>query len=125
MTFQVEERTDEDANQMLVLLGELFQETLQVFTELASKAASSNPPQPTQHPTFHVGASAKTSGAGTDQLASSLVAGSSSHDEPPGQDNQMTLLTATKDMLQPLMSQLSQELSLSILKMIKAKVDES
>ncbi|XP_055878525.1 mitogen-activated protein kinase-binding protein 1-like isoform X2 [Biomphalaria glabrata] len=122
---RVEERTDEDANQMLVLLGELFQETLQVFTELASKAASSNPPQPTQHPTFHVGASAKTSGAGTDQLASSSVAGSSSQDEPSGQDNQMTLLTATKDMLQPLMSQLSQELSLSILKMIKAKVDES
>ncbi|CAL1528416.1 unnamed protein product [Lymnaea stagnalis] len=127
---QVDGRTDDNARQILAMLGELFHESHTVFKELASKTASTatqkTSPQDPGTKTFQTTTS-RTSDNRTDVLLSSntsLANSVSGLGHLSSHDDHIALLTATKDMLQPLVCQLSQDLSQGIIKLIKERVDD-
>ncbi|XP_059149399.1 WD repeat-containing protein 62-like [Physella acuta] len=128
--YQVEGKTDENSQQVLAMLGQTFHEAHQLLTELAAKTQRSASPslhsslqlsQDSQAKTFH-SSGLKNSDTETVVSTSASLVNSSvgqSHDD------QLAILSATKDMLQPFVSQLSHDLSRGIIKYIKEKVDES
>lgn len=143
-------RTDENAQQILSMLGEVLQEAKITVTDLANRtpsppqrstdalsdlpsSSSSPPPPPPQGShikTFHSAASKPPFHETADDnckissSSSSSVKGNSS-EETTVQEHKGAILTATKDLLQPLVSQLSQDLSEGILKLIRERVDET
>ncbi|CAG5136023.1 unnamed protein product, partial [Candidula unifasciata] len=133
---QVDGRTDEHSQEILAMMGQVFHEAKDVITDLASRTpgpSQKNPgglslqlqpssvPQSSQTETFQA---PPLDGASLDgcKTSSSTVNG---RPEEAIQGNRGAILTATKDLLQPLVSQLSQDLSEGIWKLIRERVDET
>lgn len=121
-------------------MGEVFHEAKDVITDLASRTPSppqkntsvlslhlqpsstSSVPQGSQTETFHA---PPTDGASHDSCKTSSSTVNGKPEEAAIQGNKGAILTATKDLLQPLVSQLSQDLSEGIWKLIRERVDET
>lgn len=129
---QVEGKTDENSLQVLAMLGETFHEAQQLLTELAAKTQSHRSASPSLQSSLHLSQDSQAKTFHSSALKSSdtetVVSTSTSLvNSTVGQshDDQLAILSATKDMLQPFVSQLSHDLSRGIIKYIKEKVDES